>query len=130
MFRRSLAEDPTAYEPLVNLGGALVTLNKLDEAMDYNLRAVLARPGDALANSQLGMTYMALGKLDLACKYLEVARSLDPAHFSHPQLLLAEIHFQQKQPAAAAEDLEDFLKHHPDAPNAASLRSVIAKLRE
>ena len=53
-----------AYEPLVNLGGVLVTLNKLDEAWKFNGFAVLERPGDALANSQMGMTYFGLGDFD------------------------------------------------------------------
>ena len=97
---------PQAYEPLVNLGGVLVTLHKLDEAWKYNVHAVLTRPNDALANSQLGMTYFELGKLDLAEKYfVERARKLDPAHFSHPQLFLAEIHLrrgEQREAAAAS----------------------------
>jgi len=129
-FRRALEEDPQAFEPLVNLGGVLVNLNRLDEALECNQRAILRRPQDALANSQLGMTYFALGKFDLARKYLEESRRIDPAHFSHPQLLLAEIHLRQRQPQRAADDLEDFLKHHPDAPNAAAVKTAIARLRE
>ena len=77
-FRRSLEMDPKAYEPLVNLGGVLVTLQKLDEAWKFNALAVLERPGDALANSQMGMTYFGLGDFDHAIKYLEKARRIDP----------------------------------------------------
>jgi hypothetical protein len=50
-FRRVLASDPDAYEPLVNLGGVLINLQHPDEALNYNLHAVLKRPADALANS-------------------------------------------------------------------------------
>ena len=32
-FRKALAADPDAFEPLVNLGGVLVNLQKLDEAL-------------------------------------------------------------------------------------------------
>src|SRR5574341_1349446 len=39
---------------------------------------------------------------DRALKYLSTAKSLDPAHFSHPQLLLAEIHQRRRNHAAAA----------------------------
>jgi len=126
-FRRALAANPGAYEPLVNLGGVLLNLNQPDEAMLYNRHAVLLRPNDALANSQLGMTYFGMNQLDAAEKYLERARDLDPAHFSHPQLLLAEIHARENQPLKAAADLEDFLAHHPDWPGAAALREQIAK---
>jgi tetratricopeptide (TPR) repeat protein len=126
-FREALAQDPDAYEPLVNLGGVLVNLHKLNEAWEYNVRAVLLRPGDALANAQLGTTYFELADLDLAEKYLKKAREIDPAHFSHPQLLLAEIHLRRGDTHAAAADLEDFLRYHPDWPKADAMR---AKIRE
>jgi Tfp pilus assembly protein PilF len=129
-FRRALKEDPTAYEPLVNLGGVLVTVHKLDEALEVNVHAAMTRPGDALANSQLGMTYFELGQFDSAVRYLERARQLDPAHFSHPQLYLAEIHLRRGQKAEAAKVLEDFLQHHPDYPQAEIMRRNIVELRQ
>ncbi len=128
-FRQSLEQDPEAFEPLVNLGGVLLTLEQMDEALQYNQYAVLVRPQDALANSQLGMNYFYLADLDRALKHLTTARSLDPAHFSHPQLLIAEIHLRRNNPAAAAAELEDFLRRHPDWPQAAQMRENIAKLR-
>ena len=128
-FREALRQDPQAFEPLVNLGGVLVTEHKLDEAWRYNGFAVLARPDDALANSQMGLTYFEMGSYDLAVQRLERARKLDPAHFSHPQLVLAEIHLRRGEKAAAAEALEDFLAHHPDWPQAARVREEIAELR-
>ena len=129
-FRQSLDQDPTAYEPLVNLGGVLVTLGRTDESLDYNVRAVLVRPNDALANSQLGQSYFQAGNYELALKYLGRARELDPAHFSHPQLVMAEIHLRRGDRAAAADDLEDFLKHHPDWPKAGAMRQRIAEFRQ
>jgi tetratricopeptide (TPR) repeat protein len=128
-FRRSLQQDRQAFEPLVNLGGVLLTLGKLDQALEYNLEAVLSRPNDALANSQLGLTYFAVNNLPLAQKYLETAKRLDPAHFSHPQLTLAEIHLRRQEASMAADELEDFLRRHPDWPKAAEMRAAIAKLR-
>lgn len=128
-FRRALEQDKEAYEPLVNLGGTLLSLGKVDEALQYNLYAVLSRPNDALANSQLGMSYFEARNLDLAQKYLEIAKRLDPAHFSHPQLLLVEIHLRRNQHAAAANELEDFVRHHPDWPAAAKMLEAAEKLR-
>lgn len=129
-FRESLAADPNSYEPLVNLGGVLINLHKLDEAWDYNVHAVLLRPTDALANSQLGMTYFDMGRPDMAEKYFVQAVTLDPAHFSHPQLFLAEIHLRRGDRKAAAADLENFLQHHPDWPQALKMRQTIDSLRQ
>jgi tetratricopeptide (TPR) repeat protein len=129
-FREALAQDPRMYEPLVNLGGVLINLRKLDEAYQYNLHAVLTRPNDALANAQLGMTYFELGSFELAEKYLRKAVEIDPAHFSHPQLLLAEIHLRRDDRRAAAADLESFLTRHPDWPRAAAMREKIAEWKK
>ena len=128
-FCKALDADPDAYAPLVNLGGVLINLGKWDEALEYNKRAVLKSPHDALANSQLGMSYFYGGQLDAAEKYLTTAKQIDPAHFSHPQLLLAEIHVRRNEPEGAIRELEDLLKRHPDLPNAPKIRGEIARLR-
>jgi len=128
-FREALVQDPQSYEALVNLGGVLIMLHKLDEALTRNSVAVQTRPNDALAQSQLGMTYFTLGQFDLAIKHLEQARAIDPAHFSYPQLVLAEIHLRQDNPHAAADVLDDFLTRHPDWPQAATMRQKIVELR-
>jgi Tfp pilus assembly protein PilF len=129
-FREALKQDPSAYEPLVNLGGVLVTQHKLDEALEVNVHCTLIRPTDALAESQLGMTYFELGQFDHAVKHLERARTLDPTHFSHPQLFLAEIHMRRGDKRAAADVLEEFIQHHPDYPQAAKVRESIVELRK
>jgi tetratricopeptide (TPR) repeat protein len=127
-FRRALEADAQAYEPLVNLGGVLLNLGKLDEALQHNLYAVLQRPNDALANSQLGMSYFLRGDPDSAMKYLTASKQLDPAHFSHPQLMLAEIHLRRNEREAAVSELRDFLNRHPDALEAPEVKAQIARL--
>jgi tetratricopeptide (TPR) repeat protein len=128
-FREALEQDPQAFEPLVNLGGVLVTVHRAEEAWEFNARAAAVRPNDALAQSQLGMNYLELFDLDLSVKHLERARAIDPAHFSHPQLLLAEIYLRRGEKIAAADVLEEFLRYHPDWPQAARMREHIAELR-
>ena len=111
------------------MGGVLINLSRFEEARQYNQHAVLLRPNDALGNSQLGITFFELGNDIAAEKYLRRACDLDPAHFSHPQLVLAQIHIRQNRRDLAVADLEEYLKIHPDAPNAAELRGDIATLR-
>jgi len=127
-FRKALDADPNSFQPLVNLGGVSINLGKFKESLEYNLYAALSRPHDALANSQLGMSYFYLDKLDLASKYLTAAKRLDPAHFSHPQLMLAEIALRRRDPVAATAELEEFLRYHPDAPEAGGIREKLAGL--
>ncbi len=129
-FREALKQNPQAFEPLVNLGGVLVTVHRAEEAWGFNARAAAVRPNDALAQSQLGMNYFQLGDLDLSVLHLDRARSIDPAHFSHPQLLLAEIHSRRGEKIAAADVLEEFLRYHPDWPQAGRMRENILELRK
>jgi len=129
-FRASLVAAPGAFEPLVNLGGVLLTLHRPGEAYTFNLYAVLERPEDALANSQMGMTYFALGRMDLARKYLNEARRIDPGHFSRPQLLLAEICLRKGDPRGAVKELEEYLRYHPDTPDRAQIEETIRKLHD
>jgi tetratricopeptide (TPR) repeat protein len=127
-FRKALAADPTAYQPLVNLGGVLLNLGQFQQGLQYNLQAALIRPTDALANSQLGIRYFYLDQLELARKYITAAVSLDPAHFSHPQLVLAQIDLRRQDGQAAAE-FESFLQYHRDAPESGKVRLQLAQLR-
>jgi tetratricopeptide (TPR) repeat protein len=104
-------------------------MDRPEDAWQYNSMAVAARPNDALAHSQLGMNYFQLGNLNLSVQQLERARAIDPAHFSHPQLLLAEIHLRRGETRTAADLLEEFLRYHPDWPGAAQMRANIVNLR-
>jgi len=128
-FRSALKHDPGAYVPALNLGGVLVNLGRFTEALEYNLYAVLEKPKDALAQSQLGMTYFYLGRPEPALKHLKEAKRLDPGHFSHPQRLLAQIYLERGDVGAAVAELEEFLRLHPDAAEAAKIREVLTGLK-
>lgn len=128
-FRTALDHEPGAYAPTVNLGGVLITLGRYQEALEYNLFAVTQQKREALANAQLGMNYYYLGRPEPALKYLQEAKRLDPNHFSYPQRYLALIYAQRGNAAAAAAELEDLLKRHPDDPAAPLFAQTVEKLR-
>jgi tetratricopeptide (TPR) repeat protein len=129
-FRRAGEAEPDAFEPRANLGGVLLAEGRPEEALEINLEAQDARPSDALANAQLGINYLMLGNYDDAVNYLRRTAELDPAHFSNPQLSLAEIYLRRSEEEAALRELEDFLKYHPDAAAATNVRATIEKLQQ
>jgi len=129
-FREGLKHDMLAYSPLVNLGGALLSQGKLQEALEVNLQAVAARPEDALSQAQLGLSYYYLNRFDEAERHLKLAKTIDPAHFTHPQLVLADIYGRRLNYPALAEELEEFLRLHPDSAEAPGARRVLEKVRE
>ncbi len=127
-FRQAISAQPGMYEATVNLGGVLLNLGRPREALPYNRFAVLERPGDALANSQLGMAYFELKQMHEAEQYLATAKRLDPSHFSHPQILLAQIYLWRGDQTAALGELKDFLTRFPDAPACAQVRALIQQI--
>lgn len=126
-FQQAKNADPQAYEPIVNLGGVLVTLGRLEEAKSLNLSAVERRPADPLAHSQLGLTYLRMKNYELAEKHLLAAVRLDPRHFTNPQLYLAEVYVKRNQLPKAARQLADLLRQHPDWPDADKVRETISR---
>lgn len=128
-FRRALSQTPDSYSPVVNLGAALLSLGKLEEALELNRRAVQMRPQDPLARSQLGQTYQAMGELDPAIRELRLAKALEPGHFSYPQLALAEIYGQRKDYDSMARELEQFLEEHPDSPVSGKVEEGLNRVR-
>ncbi len=120
-FSEALEQDADAYAPLVNLGGALLSQGRVEEALPINERAVLARPDDALAHSQLGQCYFVLDLLEDAERHLRQAKALDPRHFSFPQLVLAELYQKRLNIPSLMHELEEFLKYHPDSDRASEV---------
>ena len=128
LFRKALAADPGGFEPLVNLGGVLLKKKAAYDALPFNQRAVRDRPEDALANAQLGMTYFRLDQFDQAEQYLLAAKRLDPAHYTQPQVFLADIYLRRGNRKAAIQELEDVLALRPDGPLSDSIRHNLAQL--
>jgi tetratricopeptide (TPR) repeat protein len=128
-FREALKQDPEIYSALVNLGGALLSQGKDRDSLTINQQAVKIKPDDALAQSQLGQSYFYLGQLDEAERHLKQAKSLDPAHFSFPQLVLAQIYARLQNLPALADEMKEFLRLHPDAKQAPEIRKSLEKVR-
>jgi Tfp pilus assembly protein PilF len=127
-FRQALSAEPDMFEAAVNLGGVLLSQNHLEEALRYNQQAVAARPRDALANAQTGITFFQLGDWDRAEPYLPAAERADPAHFSRPQLFLARIYQMRGDWRAARRELQLCIALHPDDPDVPRLRREIGDL--
>jgi tetratricopeptide (TPR) repeat protein len=129
-FRASMKQDPGLYAPLVNLGGALLALRRDEAALPVNLDAVRIMPGDALAHSQLGKNYYYLSRFDEAETHLKRAEALDPSHFSYPQIVLIDIYLKTNRLPAAIEEMESFLRLHPDSNLVPKIRKLLEAAHE
>jgi Tfp pilus assembly protein PilF len=126
-FREALKQEPDSFSALVNLGGVLVAQGKSEEGLAVNRRAMEKAPHDALAQSQLGLAYFLLDRLAQAEEHLRQAKTLDPRHFSSPQLVLAEIYRLQGKFAESRLELEEFLRLRPDSAAAERVRQLLGR---
>lgn len=127
-FKKALEHDPDSFSPVVNMGAALYALGRIEESLVYNKKAVSLDPRDPLANSQLGLSYLALKMHPEAEDHLLKCKSLDPAHFSHPQVTLAELYRQLGDLEGMLRELNEFIYYHPDDDKVPGLRQIISDL--
>ena len=80
LMRARLAKYPGDFVALANLGAALQSAGRLEEAIATLRQAVQARPGHAAARNNLGTAWLAAGRADEAVA--EFSRSLraDPTY--------------------------------------------------
>jgi Tfp pilus assembly protein PilF len=112
-YRKALAAKPEDFTALLGMGRTLLERDRFADALDYHRRAAAERPLDAVAQARLGLNYFELGDLEAAETCLLSTERLDPANYTRPQLLLAEIYFRESDDAAASRQLADYLKHFP-----------------
>ena len=111
------------------MAGALFSQGKIADSLPFNLAAVEMRPDDALAQSQLGLSYFYLRNFPEAEVHLKKAISLDPGHFSYPQLPLAEIYLVRNDAASAKREIDQFLQLHPDAEQSTVIKERLGRIR-
>jgi len=126
---RATAIDPDFFAAWANLGSSLLAVAKFEEALPVNMRALALKPDDPRVVCQLGLNYYYLRSYSDAKQYFEKAVLLDPLAASSPQLFLAQIAIIQKREAEAERYIGEYLRLHPNTPQAAQLKDVLAGVR-
>ena len=125
-FRKSLEIDPNSFRSLADLGTILLVKGDAAGARELYEKALLIRPDEPQPRAQLGMALFQLQELSLALDQLVKARTIDPAHFSQPQLLAAEIYRLWGEYDNMKAELESFLENYPDDPKADAVKQALA----
>lgn len=127
-FRKSLEIDPNSFRALADLGTILLVKGDPSGARSLYEKAVLIRPEEPQPRAQLGMALFQLQEMALAIDQLVKARTIDPKHFSQPQILSAEIFRLWGDGAGMAAELEDFLENFPDDPKAPAIKQALESI--
>ena len=127
-FKKVTELDPEFYGGWVNLGGSLLAIGKFKDALEANTHALQLRPDDSLVISQVALSYYYMHNLPEAKRLFLKLLTLDPESAIGPQLFLAHISLAEQNKAEAKEYMNQFLKVHPNSPEAKHLRELLNNL--
>jgi tetratricopeptide (TPR) repeat protein len=119
-------EHPWAY---VGLGMALNGKKDYGAAAPYLIKAVELDPNSIHAQFELGQASFQLGEAGRAIECFQRVIELDPAFNPLAYKTLAAIYVKQQDGQRAAQALESYLVHFPDAADAEKVRQILGKLK-
>jgi Tfp pilus assembly protein PilF len=128
-FRSALKIRPDEFTARLNYGIALMEKREAIEAEAQLRQAVQRNDGSWAAHMYLGVTLINLRRHDEAEKELQRSLSLGGSNLSLPHYYLGGIYWSKRNYKRAADELEQYLKLSPKAPEAERIRVTIKDLR-
>jgi tetratricopeptide (TPR) repeat protein len=129
VFLTALTQQPDRSWAYVGMGVVLNNKQDYESAAGYLEKAVEIEPNSVNAQLQLGHALFKLGDYDRALFCFERVVELDPGFHPLAYKTMASIYVSKQDAAGAADALEAYLEHFPDAEDADKVRQILAKLR-
>jgi len=120
---------PEDFHPRLNYGIALLNQRKFAEAEEQLRAAVTKNSSVATAHMYLGIALAMQRKLDDSETELKLAIASKSTDVFLSHRYLAGVYLERHQDQLAADELENYLKHFPKAPDAEVLQKKIKELR-
>ncbi len=127
--RALIRKEADAVDLKTKLGLARIKQGHFAAAIPPLREAIKEEADHALAQFNLGVALMQTGSLKEAEAALLHAYKLQGAKMAGAQLLLGQIYHQQQDYQKAIAAFEAYLRDLPDAPNAATVKQAIERLR-
>jgi tetratricopeptide (TPR) repeat protein len=129
-IRKSIETSGDKYAGAdLGLGTLLADRKQFGEAEKFLHRAIELEPALWRGHYELGRTLMELNRLDEAQACAQQARTLRPDALLVYRLL-ERIHFLQKNNAALADDLTQYVKLDPNSPTGVRAKQILEELRQ
>jgi tetratricopeptide (TPR) repeat protein len=131
VYKRAVSVNPRSFPSLHGLAYSAYFLGKYDEAADAASKAIVESKDTASAYFVLGVAQRNLKRFSDAEQSLLAAKKYDKGQTPDINWHLALLYtYNLKKYQQAADELELYLKELPGAPNADSVKKIIARLRE
>jgi tetratricopeptide (TPR) repeat protein len=127
---RAVEVNPRGYQSLYALGIAYYYTKNWRDSADAFRRATTLNPNSVNAHVSLGIALKSDGQLEQAEAALKRANELSKGEAADAHWQLALLYNRLKRYAAAADELEQFLRVTPDARDAEQIRKLIKQFRE
>jgi cytochrome c-type biogenesis protein CcmH/NrfG len=128
MLRDVVKNDPKNVEAWIKLGNALMDTRRFSEAIDPYQKALDLDPKNVDVRVDMGTCYRNSGKPDIAVKEYRKAIEMNPKH-PNAHRNLGVVLEELGDPAGAAKEFETYLQLAPNAPDAATIRSIVGRLK-
>ena len=131
-YAQALAADSKFVSPYLQLASMAASEQKWQEVVDDTDRLLHLNPVDFPQAWAINATaYYYLGKKDEAEKSAREGISDDPAHrYPRMNYLLGVLLSQKQEYAASAENIREFLKYAPNAPDVDQVRKQLAEVEK
>ncbi len=130
LLAKALSVNSRSFSSTFGLGLAAFRLGRIDDAAGRFQEAVTIENGSANAHLWLGIAQHAQGKLDRAVGSIKQAARITGEGVPEIHWQLAKVLNDQKEYAAAAKELELFLKYRPDAADREKIKEMIRALKQ
>ncbi len=129
MLKDVLKNDPKNLGAWIKLGNTLMDAGRFGEAVDAYQKALALDPKNVDVRVDMGTCYKNSGRPDMAVKEYRKAIELDPRHLNAHRNLGVVLANELKDKAGAVKEFEKYLELAPNAPDAATIRSIIQQLK-
>lgn len=128
-YRDILAADPKNAKAAVELANRLYDGGRYADAVPYYRQALSAEPRNADVSTDLATALYYSGRTEEALEQLNVSLSVDPTH-AQTLFNIGIIKREGKKDAkGASEAWQRLLEAHPDYPDAARVRTLLAQAK-
>jgi Flp pilus assembly protein TadD len=108
LMERRIEKYPADFVAHFNLGAALQSMGKHEQALEYLARAVRIRPDNATARNNLAVSLLVADRVDEAIRELRESLRIDP-EYGNARYNLARALDAQGDSVSAARELETYL---------------------